>query len=136
MLGRLRISLLVITVALAAVEGVWQTLTNSSSVVNASMTTGPGKCRAFGGVAVTFYGAPDNDPPGSPVTAWGCDSSRGARAGGSGSFLDPLSFASAKNEFEKCEIIYLPYLKKYLRFDDLCATCGRSSWRLCWAACG
>ncbi|EKG21700.1 hypothetical protein MPH_00964 [Macrophomina phaseolina MS6] len=74
--------------------------------------------------AFTFYGAPDNDPPG-PDTAYTCSkvSGRGYTAGGTGSYSDPLTFASAKGEFSDCEVIYAPYLKKYLIYQDFCAQC-------------
>ncbi|KAK3215972.1 hypothetical protein GRF29_8g1711256 [Pseudopithomyces chartarum] len=69
----------------------------------------------------TFYGYPDNDPPG-PATAYDCGG-RNYVAGGTGTYADPLTFASAPGEFNECEIIYDPYLKKYLRFEDYCAQC-------------
>jgi hypothetical protein len=69
----------------------------------------------------TFYGYPDNDPPG-PATAYDCGG-RNYVAGGTGTYADPLTFASALGEFDKCEIIYDPYLKKYLRFEDYCQKC-------------
>lgn len=72
---------------------------------------------------VTFYGGPDNDPPWSDATAFSCDPSRGFHAGGTGAYNDPLSFATADGEYETCEIVYSPYVKKYLRKDDFCATC-------------
>ncbi|KAJ4295091.1 hypothetical protein N0V90_007100 [Kalmusia sp. IMI 367209] len=68
----------------------------------------------------TFYGYPDNDPPG-PATAYDCG--RNYKAGGIGTYADPLTFASAPGEFSECEIIYDPYLRKYLRFEDYCAQC-------------
>lgn len=77
-------------------------------------------------VEITFYGAPDNDPPGDE-TAWSCDDSRGTHAAGTGAYDDPLSFASAEGEYEQCEIVYLPYLRKYLRFDDYCQQCSEFS---------
>lgn len=43
---------------------------------------------------------------------------------GVGTYSDPLTFASAPGEFSSCEIIYLPYLKKYVRFEDYCAQCS------------
>lgn len=46
---------------------------------------------------------------------------------GSGSFGDPLTLAAASNgPFKKCEVVYLPYLKKYARFEDVCGQCRRS----------
>ncbi|KAI4655776.1 hypothetical protein J4E93_000491 [Alternaria ventricosa] len=63
---------------------------------------------------------PDNDPPG-PATAYDCG--RNYEAGGTGTYADPLTFASAPGEFEPCEIIWDPYTRKYLRFEDFCAQC-------------
>lgn len=44
---------------------------------------------------------------------------------GIGTYANPLTFASAPGEFTSCEIIYFPYLKKYLRFEDSCAQCSK-----------
>lgn len=77
-------------------------------------------CMTISGVMHTFYGFPDNDPPG-PAIALNCG--RGLTAGGTGSYSDPLTFASAPNEFIPCEVIYDPYLRKYLRYEDHCADC-------------
>lgn len=43
---------------------------------------------------------------------------------GVGTYNDPLTLASASGEFSSCEIIYLPYLKKYVRYEDYCAQCS------------
>ncbi|KAE8377712.1 hypothetical protein BDV26DRAFT_292937 [Aspergillus bertholletiae] len=71
----------------------------------------------------TFYGYPDNDPPGCAI-AYDCG--RGLTAGGVGTFDDPVTFATAPGEFEICEIIYDPYLRKYLRMEDYCGSCNQS----------
>lgn len=73
---------------------------------------------------VTFYGYPDNSPPG-PAIAYNCG--RGYTAGGTGTYSDPLTVASATGEYNQCEIIYLPYLRKYLRVEDECDECT-SDW--------
>ncbi|MCJ1423712.1 hypothetical protein MMC29_001596 [Sticta canariensis] len=78
-------------------------------------------CSTRSGVTITFYGYPDNDPPG-PATAYNCGG-RNYQAGGVGTYSNPLTFASASGEFSSCEIIYLPYLKKYVRYEDYCAQC-------------
>lgn len=77
-------------------------------------------CMTITGVTHTFYGFPDNDPPG-PLIAKDCG--RGYTAGGTGTYSDPVTFASAEGEFSPCEIIYDPYVQKYLRFEDHCAGC-------------
>ena len=63
---------------------------------------------------------PDNSPPGAGI-AYDCG--RGYTAGGTGSYDDPHTMASAPGEFDKCEIIWDPYTRKYLRFEDTCGTC-------------
>lgn len=80
-------------------------------------------CSTKSNVKVTFFGYPDNDPPSGQI-AYNCG--RGFTAGGSGTYDDPVTFASATNGiFTKCEIIYIPYLKKYGRFEDYCGQCGK-----------
>lgn len=85
-----------------------------------SLTSSVLACTPVGQTIHTFYGFPDNDPPG-PGTAYNCG--RNFIAGGTGTYSDPLTFASAQGEFEPCEIIYDPYTRKYLRFEDYCQAC-------------
>jgi len=127
-------------------------------------------------VTVTFYGWPDNSPPGPRVScglesrddcnagssactstnsnpsstpssapgsknfgkytetnlqkrqddstqcANGCGP-RGEIAGGTGTYEDPLTMASAGEWFCYLEVVYLPYLQKYLRYEDYCQAC-------------
>ncbi|MCJ1442868.1 MAG: hypothetical protein MMC23_003365 [Stictis urceolatum] len=82
-------------------------------------------CSTVSNSQVTFYGYPDNDPPGAD-TAHDCGG-RNYQAGGLGTYDDPLTFATAPGEFDVCEIVYLPLLKKYLRYEDDCAQC-ESDW--------
>ncbi|EME85999.1 uncharacterized protein MYCFIDRAFT_39450 [Pseudocercospora fijiensis CIRAD86] len=77
----------------------------------------------------TFYGYPDNDPPSAQI-AYDCG--RGYTAGGSGTYDDPRTMATAPGEFAKCEIVWDPYTEKYLRFEDTCAQCisdCKCSWK-------
>ena len=53
----------------------------------------------------TFFGYPDNSPPGAG-TAWDCGYGRGYTAGGDGSYYNPKTFASAPGEFGKQFIEY------------------------------
>ncbi|KAI1243842.1 hypothetical protein MGN70_013708 [Eutypa lata] len=84
-------------------------------------------CSVVNDVVVTFYGSPDNDPPGSDDTAYPCGG-RNNHAGGVGSYDEPLTFATAPGEYNQCEVVYAPYIKKYLRMEDSCATCT-SDWQ-------
>ncbi|KZZ94144.1 hypothetical protein AAL_05111 [Moelleriella libera RCEF 2490] len=69
----------------------------------------------------TFYGDPDNDGGGNAI-AFNCG--RGYTAKGRGSYNDPLTFASVRGKYNKCEIVWDPYTRKYLRNEDICATCS------------
>lgn len=80
-------------------------------------------CSIVNDVKMTFYGYPDNSPPGS-LTAHDCNGGT-YYAGGSGTYSDPLTFASDSSEYSVCEIIYAPYLRKYLIMQDDCAQCGK-----------
>lgn len=70
---------------------------------------------------VTFYGYPDNSPPGTAIAYPIIHS----KAGGSGTFLDPLTFAT-KSTFPKGTVLYVPYIQKYVINEDECASCGAS----------
>ncbi|KAM0523842.1 hypothetical protein ACHAPE_001094 [Trichoderma viride] len=82
-------------------------------------------CSTFNNVEVTFYGWPDNSPPG-PGTAYDCGG-RNYVAGGSGTYDDPITIATAESELSVCEIVYIPLLKKYGRHEDDCTQC-ESDW--------
>ncbi|KAI1113757.1 hypothetical protein F5Y14DRAFT_417160 [Nemania sp. NC0429] len=85
-------------------------------------------CSVTGNVKTTFYGVPDNDPAGSDAIAFSC-SSRGFHAGGTGTYSDPLTFASKQGSgYAQCEIVYFPYIKKYIRNEDICAGCNTNQW--------
>ncbi|KAL2045940.1 hypothetical protein ABVK25_011917 [Lepraria finkii] len=86
-------------------------------------------CTAETGVKFTFYGYPDGN---SDTTSFGCSGTsptgqgnNGGTAGGSGTYEDPETFATAltNTNFKECEIIYLPYLQKYFRYNDHCQQC-------------
>ncbi|KAK2595020.1 hypothetical protein QQS21_007274 [Conoideocrella luteorostrata] len=69
----------------------------------------------------TFFGDPDNNGGGNAI-AYNCG--RGYTAQGSGSYNDPLTMASVPGAYNRCEIVWDPYTKKYLRNEDNCATCS------------
>lgn len=82
-------------------------------------------CSIIDNVKMTFFGYPDNSPPGAG-TAYDCGG-RHNIAGGRGTYTDPLTFASANSEYAPCELVYSPYLKKYLRMEDHCVECRMST---------
>ena len=90
-------------------------------IVGAATLASAQQCSVVGDVVVTFFGSPDNDPPGTANTAYDCGVGRNFQAGGVGSWDNPLTFATADGEYDTCEVVYAPYLKKYLRHEDWCA---------------
>jgi hypothetical protein len=66
----------------------------------------------------TMYGAPDNDPPNSANIA---NPVLHQQAGGTGTFEDPVSFASDPKDFAPGTKIYVPDLQKYFIMEDNCA---------------
>jgi len=67
-------------------------------------------------VYATYYGWYDNTPPGCATAYSGC-------AGGTGTYTDPITFASDKHEFPVGTILYYPSIEKYVRMGDDCQEC-------------
>jgi 3D (Asp-Asp-Asp) domain-containing protein len=77
-------------------------------------------------VVVTFYGAADNDPPGSTEIAH--PNGRHREAGGTGTYADPLSLAADPRALPVGTRVYYPPLRKYFVMEDDCAQCI-TDWR-------
>lgn len=70
---------------------------------------------------VTFYGWIDNSPPGADI-AHPCIHQK---AEGVGTYLDPITFAEHIDLHGPwCQILYVPFLKKYFIHEDQCNPCG------------
>ncbi|KAL6894881.1 hypothetical protein GGI43DRAFT_134683 [Trichoderma evansii] len=91
------------------------------SIIGAALAGLSQACSTPGNYIVTFYGYPDNSPPG-PGTAHNCGG-RNFKAGGTGTYADPITIATAPGELNVCEIVYLPLLTKYGRYEDDCEQC-------------
>ena len=82
-------------------------------------------CSPLDNVKITFFGYPDNSPPGAGLAFTQCGHSL---AGGVGTYDDPISFATATDgDFTVCDIVYLPWVRKYARYEDDCEQCSKSS---------
>ena len=85
-------------------------------------------CNPERGIKLTNYGFPDA----SGTPAYKCRGGQvvPTQAGdktelGDGSFGNPYAAAAAGNSiFKKCDLIYVPILKKYFRIQDDCSGCG------------
>lgn len=72
---------------------------------------------------ITFYGWPDNSPPGNQIAHPVIHK----RAGGDGTYCNPTTFATerANNQTIPYGIkIYVPFIKQYFIREDLCASSG------------
>ncbi|KAL8842269.1 MAG: hypothetical protein Q9170_000595 [Blastenia crenularia] len=84
-------------------------------------------CSSVSGVKFTAYGFPDAS--GTPAYACNGNTVVPSKAGGKtvlgdGSFGKPYSAAAAAGStFAKCEMLYMPLLKKYFRIQDDCSGC-------------
>jgi 3D (Asp-Asp-Asp) domain-containing protein len=71
---------------------------------------------------ITFYGAADNDPPGSREIAY--PNVMHGQAGGAGTFDDPITFAAGDGHFAPGTKIYVPDVRRYFILEDSCASCS------------
>jgi hypothetical protein len=72
---------------------------------------------------ITFYGWPDNAPPGNKIAHPVLHD----RAGGDGTYCNPTTFATERKNNKQIPYgvkIYVPFLKQYFIREDLCTTSG------------
>ena len=74
---------------------------------------------------MTFYGWPDNSPPGGAIAypKNGGFPTVHNTAGGTGTYDDPITFATDKAELPVGTLLFAPVLEKYLIMEDDCAEC-------------
>jgi 3D (Asp-Asp-Asp) domain-containing protein len=74
---------------------------------------------------VTFYGWADNSPPGNAIAYpmnGGYPTVHDA-AGGTGTYADPITFATDPTELAPGTRVYAPFIEKYLIMEDSCGQC-------------
>jgi hypothetical protein len=116
--SRLRVSIVAVAAGLT-----------SCNVVFAPTASGrgaPGANSHYVKAFMTLYGWVDNSPPG-PGIAHPC---LHPRAGGTGTFADPVTFATDVRESPWCQVIYVPFMKRYFVHEDECSECDRDWIRL------
>jgi hypothetical protein len=72
---------------------------------------------------ITFYGWPDNSPPGNQIAHPVIHQ----HAGGDGTYCNPTTFATERANDKTIPYgikIYVPYMKQYFIREDLCASSG------------
>ena len=101
-----------------------------TSTATAPAPTAPAPTGTLKSLYVTFYGWPDNSPPGAGIAYPGLHS----QAGGTGSYADPITFATDAREFAPGTILYVPFIEKYVIMEDGCAECStdwaRGKWHI------
>jgi len=119
----LRHTVLAVAVVLAASSCSAATVTPGGASVQtpAAVPVAPITASGVAQVDLTFYGAPDNDPPGSTDIAY--PNSRHATAGGVGTYTDPITLATDPRELPAGSIVYIPTLRKYFVMEDDCQDC-------------
>lgn len=85
---------------------------------NANASTTPAASKTVTSY-VTLYGWVDNSPPGNGISGGRIHS----HAGGTGTYKDPITFATDTKELAYGTIVYYPYLKKYFIHEDECTEC-------------
>lgn len=95
---------------------------------------GAGRMQA---VYMTFYGWPDNSPPGNAIAYPKSDGYPTVHngAGGTGTYADPITFATDKAEFPVGTRLFAAVIQKYLMVEDDCAECdtdwsGSQKWHI------
>lgn len=91
----------------------------------ASRSAAPSPAGQPRGFYITYYGAADNDPPGSRAIAYGAVHSQ---AGGTGTYRDPITFATDRTELAVGTVIYYAPLRRYFVMEDDCTECDED-WR-------
>ena len=88
-----------------------------------------GEAGATMSVYVTFYGWADNSPPGGAIAypRSGGYPTLHETAGGTGTYADPITFATDKAEFPVGTRLYVPFIEKYVIMEDDCVECD-SDW--------
>lgn len=75
---------------------------------------------------ITFYGWPDNTPPGNRIS----HPIIHKHAGGDGTYCNPTTFATERSNNKEIPYgikLYVPFLKQYFIREDLCAASGPTS---------
>src|SRR5262245_44515772 len=70
---------------------------------------------------LTFYGYWDNTPPSDEIAYPDLHDT----AGGTGTYSDPITFATTSSELSPGTRVYVPRVKKYFIMEDDCTECGQ-----------
>jgi 3D (Asp-Asp-Asp) domain-containing protein len=97
---------------------------DSASAANPDASAGDAAAATIA-MEVTFYGWADNSPPGNAI-AYPANAGHPTvhnAAGGTGTYADPITFATAPAEFAQGVRLYVPFIEKYVVMEDSCGQC-------------
>src|SRR4051794_31971326 len=89
------------------------------SALGVGLVAGPASAASTQPTFLTFFGFWDNTPPGSDIAHPVIHS----KAGGKGTFADPITLATATAELKVGGKVYVPRVKKYFIMEDDCTEC-------------
>jgi hypothetical protein len=112
----IRIAVCVTTISAIAVALAVTSASGASTSVARTAAAAAAKQPKQVEVYATYYGWYDNTPPGCATAYSGC-------AHGTGTYKNPITFASDKAEFPVRTILYYPTIEKYVRMGDDCQEC-------------
>jgi hypothetical protein len=95
------------------------------TVLGLAVPSGTAKASTSRNFLVTLYGWPDNSPPGDAI-AYPEDGGYPTIhnvASGTGTYANPITYATDKSELAIGTIVYYPYLHRYFIMEDDCTEC-------------
>jgi Ricin-type beta-trefoil lectin domain len=100
-------------------------LTIALTTLGVMAATGSAQASTTRNFLVTLYGWPDNSPPGNAI-AYPQDEGYPTihnAASGTGTYADPITYATDQSELPVGTIVYYPYLHRYFIMEDDCTEC-------------
>ena len=113
-------------IALAAIAVVLGTVISQVGTASSASSAPTSTSKSF---YVTLYGWPDNSPPGGDIAYPKSDGypTLHNSAGGTGTYSNPITYATDKSELAVGTKVYYSYLKRYFIMEDDCVECD-SDW--------
>jgi hypothetical protein len=100
-------------------------LTIALTTLGVMAATGSAQASTTRNFLVTLYGWPDNSPPGNAIAYpqnEGYPTIHNV-ASGTGTYADPITYATDQAELPVGTIVYYPYLHRYFIMEDDCTEC-------------
>ena len=95
------------------------------TLVGLAVSSGTARASTTRNFLVTLYGWPDNSPPGNDIAYPESDGNPTIHnvASGTGTFADPITYATDKSELPVGTKVYYPFLHRYFIMEDDCTEC-------------